>query len=508
MAMGRSRLCTLLIGAGATLALGTGGSVASAASGQPAAPATAVATAATVAGAHGSALGGAWGTALEVPGIAALNQGGDAQTVSVSCVSAGNCGVGGYYVDSSGNYQAFVVNQTHGTWGTAEEVPGTASLNQGGDAGVGQVSCASAGNCSAGGHYVDSSGSYQAFVVSETHGAWGTAEEVPGTAALNQGGSAGVHSVSCASAGNCSAGGYYTDSSGGLQAFVVSETGGTWRKAEEVPGTSTLNQSGDATLASVSCVSVGNCSAGGYYTDSSGNGQVFVVNETGGSWGTAEEVPGTAGHDQGGFLDAQVESVSCASAGNCSAVGTYAGNGTGDAMAFVVNETHGTWGTAEEVPGTAALAQDGLAQGFSVSCRAPGDCSAGGSYADGSGHGQAFVVSETGGTWRKAEEVPGTAALNQDGLAATDSVSCASAGNCSAAGSYKDGSGKFQAFVVSETDGTWRSAQVVPGTAALNRGGDAVVNSVSCASPCDCTAGGYYTDGSGHSQAFVVSRPA
>jgi hypothetical protein len=39
-------------------------------------------------------------------------------------------------------------------------------------------------------------------------GTWGTAQEVPGTAALNIGGAAQVNSVSCGSAGNCSAGGF------------------------------------------------------------------------------------------------------------------------------------------------------------------------------------------------------------------------------------------------------------------------------------------------------------
>ena len=61
-------------------------------------------------------------------------------------------------------------------------------------------------------------------MVSQVNGTWQTAIEVPGTAALNQGGSADVSSVSCASAGNCSAGGDYQDSSGHFQAFVVSET--------------------------------------------------------------------------------------------------------------------------------------------------------------------------------------------------------------------------------------------------------------------------------------------
>jgi hypothetical protein len=56
------------------------------------------------------------------------------------------------------------------------------------------------------------------------------------------------------------------------------------------------------------------------------------------------------------------------------------------------------------------------------------------------------------------------------------------------------------------TASRWGSAQEVPGTAALNTGGNAEINSVSCASAGNCTAGGSYTDGSGHRQVFVASR--
>jgi hypothetical protein len=63
----------------------------------------------------------------------------------------------------------------------------------------------------------------------------------------------------------------------------------------------------------------------------------------------------------------------------------------------------------------------------------------------------AFVVSEVNGTWHDATQLPGTAALNAGGIAAVDSVSCASAGNCSAGGGYLDANGNQQAFVVSET---------------------------------------------------------
>jgi hypothetical protein len=46
--------------------------------------------------------------------------------------------------------------------------------------------------------------------------------------------------------------------------------------------------------------------------------------------------------------------------------------------------------------------------------------------------------------------------------------------------------------------GTWHTAQKVPGAATLNKGGEAQVQSVSCASAGNCSAGGYYTNGSGH----------
>jgi hypothetical protein len=117
-----------------------------------------------------------------------------------------------------------VASETNGTWHAAIEVPGTGGLNQGGGAEVASVSCASAGNCAAAGGYIDGSGHRQAFVAGETSGTWHAAIEVPGTGTLNIGGSAGVASVSCAPAGNCAAGGSYTDRSGHLQAFVASQT--------------------------------------------------------------------------------------------------------------------------------------------------------------------------------------------------------------------------------------------------------------------------------------------
>ena len=164
----------------------------------------------------------AWRPAIEVPDLASLNKGGIGRVNSVSCASAGNCAAGGsYHIDSSRSQQAFVVGETSGTWGTAIGVSGSGAL--GANPGVTSVSCASAGNCAASGSYLDGHSHGQAFVVSQANDTWGTAIEVPGTGALTAGGAAFARSVSCRSAGNCAVGGSYRDGSGHFQAFVDSQ---------------------------------------------------------------------------------------------------------------------------------------------------------------------------------------------------------------------------------------------------------------------------------------------
>ena len=124
-----------------------------------------------------------------------------------------------------------MATEVSGHWQRAIEVPRTAALNAGGNAQANSVSCGSRGNCSAGGFYTDHRNRRQAFVVREISGHWLKAIEVPGTAVLNTGGNAQVTWVSCASAGNCAAGGSYQNGSG-PQAFVVSQVNGHWRKAK------------------------------------------------------------------------------------------------------------------------------------------------------------------------------------------------------------------------------------------------------------------------------------
>ena len=410
-------------------------------------PADAIAGTRAAAPARAVASGGAWKQAEQVPGLAALNVGGAARVKSVSCARPGNCGAGGSYADGSGHDQGFVVNEKAGVWGQAEEVPGLTALNTTGRAEVTSVSCARPGDCSAVGQYRDSEFALQGFVVSETNGVWGQAEAIPGLVALNTDAQAEVTSVSCGAPGDCSAGGNYQTPFSRQHGFVVSEKGGVWGQAEEVPGLAALNQRLLAGVRSVSCAGAGECAAGGFYEGKAGRVQGFVVSERNGVWGQAKPVPGLAALNTGGL--AEVTPVSCARPGDCSAGGDYAQAGPNE-QGFVVGETNGRWGRAEQVPGLAALRTGSEAKVFSLSCAAPGDCSAGGFYETASPQVQGFVVSETNGHWGRAEKVPGLAALNTRGDATISSVSCTAPGECSAGGSYRDGSG-LHGFVVGQT---------------------------------------------------------
>jgi hypothetical protein len=402
---------------------------------------------------------GVWSRAINVPGLKALNVGNShvgksASVDSLSCAAPGDCSAGGQYTAKDGTVQAFVVTERKGQWGRAIEVPGSAGLDVAGGGDIGAMSCARPGDCTAGGEYGVSGfseGATQALVVTERNGRWGRAIEVPGSGRLNYLGQGDLESVSCAAPGDCSAGGYYVDGNDNYQAFVVTQRHGRWRKAIEVPGTARLNVGGSAEIDSVSCTGVGDCSAGGDYT-SALNQQAFVVTESRGRWGKAIEVPATAHLNSGGY--AEVESVSCTRVGDCSAGGYYAGSGVGSIQqAFVVTEHRGRWGKAIEVPGTAALNVGADAEIDTVSCAAPGNCSAGGDYASSANDEQAFVVTESAGRWGSAIEVPGSAALNVGGTAEIDSVWCAAPGHCTAGGSYSYGKAGLdtEGFVVTES---------------------------------------------------------
>jgi hypothetical protein len=366
---------------------------------------------------------GVWGRAFEVPGLASMRGHGGAVFFAISCGAVGNCSVVGQ--DGS---RAFVVDEVRGTWGDAQAVGPLPRKGQ--SVYLTAVSCSSAGNCGAAGD--DSFDHGQGFALSERKGTWRHSVTLHGFDRLH-GVSVSVNAISCAASGDCGIAGSYavstTNDAG--QAFVADETDGTWANVIEDPGTARLNYDGNADTFSISCPSAGNCSAGGMYTDDYSHSQAFVENEVDGKWETAIEVPGTGRLDTGGF--GAVYALSCASSGNCGAEGEF-GAKIG-LFTFVADEVDGTWQYAIEVPGLTALKAVSGAGVGGISCVSVGNCTVGNNYTNNQGLAQAFVASEARGVWGDAIQVPGLNALASDssGLAV---ISCATADSCSVGGLF------------------------------------------------------------------------
>ena len=107
----------------------------------------------------------------------------------------------------------------------------------------------------------------------------------------------------------------------------------------------------------------------------------------------------------------------------------------------------------------------------------------------------------------QADSVPGLAALEGRLGGDVSSVSCAAPGNCVAGGSYYDDRGNSQGFVAVQKNGVWGRVIEMPGPGTLNTGMEAEVSSVSCAPAGTCAAGGRYLDRHGHGRTtWRVSR--
>ena len=170
--------------------------------------------------------------------------------------------------------------------------------------------------------------------------------------------------------------------------------------------------------------------------------------------------------------------MSCSAAQYCAAVGGYE-TSTGKEEGLIETLTDGVWTTTET---------DG---GFgSVSCTAPGSCVAVGAISS-------FVpviATLSSGSWTSLK-APLPADADKDNLAGLNSVSCASAAACVAAGYYElpvnngvEGD-VVEGFTESLKQGKW-IADAVP--AVKDHGGveNAYLDTVSCGDATNCVAAG------------------
>ncbi|HET7013705.1 MAG TPA: hypothetical protein VFI65_07340 [Streptosporangiaceae bacterium] len=155
-------------------------------------------------------------------------------------------------------------------------------------------------------------------------------------------------------------------------------------------------------------------------------------------------------------------------------------------------------------PNIQSTAEDSI---LAVSCSQAGSCTAGGVY-DGSVS-QAFVVTESNGHWRTPRSLVMPPEGNFEPPGQVDGIACTTPGNCVAVGLYFVGqpiTGSLP-FVAGQSHGTWGEAHTIKlPKGALEQNAFSGLNSVSCPAPGSCFAVGVYEDNLGHEQAMRVTE--
>jgi hypothetical protein len=466
----------------------------------------------------------AWGggTAAVLPANAATGKQQGVSLNSISCASAGDCSGVGSYVDSSGHTQGLLMTETSGVWARGVEASLPADAAADSKVYLGLISCASAGNCSAAGGYVDSSDNGQVLLITETGGVWGAGVEgvLPSNARV---GSGGPGAISCASAGNCSAVGGYTDHSKNMEPLVLSEKAGSWAAGVEakLPANAATRKQ-TAVLNSVSCAAPAACTAVGGYFDKAGDSEALLLRETAGHWkvGREAKLPANAAATRKYAGETVLPlAVSCSSAGSCSAVGSYCavancnyfgkGSGKTGEQGLLLTESKGRWARGVEAKLPANAVNAGPLQYLnSISCASNGNCSAVGSYFGTSNKTHVVLLTEKRGHWARGVKaaVPANAAADQAELG-VNSVSCSSAGNCTAAGTYSGvGQDNTQPLLLSEKAGKWKTGVEVGLPADASSPYQYSWVTLSCASAQNCSGVGFYTDNSNGQQGLVLSN--
>jgi len=390
--------------------------------------------------------------AVTLPATARSGSSETASLNGVSCSSSGTCVAVGEYEDTSGVMDALVVPISGGVPGTGLEVM---LPDASGESYLRGVSCPSTGACVAVGTYgIDSNNYQEGVVVPIDAGVPGAATEV----SLPSGADTGtpfvwVNSVSCWSAGSCvAAGQYQTDTSNGaVYPLTVAISGGQPAAgvAVTLPGDAYKSTSAQqSVLGSVSCQPSGSCVAAGSYVDTSGGSQPLVVPIRSDMPAAPTEVSLPA-NAAGGSDDADLNDVSCAPSGSCSAVGYYVDtDDSGEPLVVPVSGGVAATGLEGTLPSNALQSSTGNQDAAlnAVTCPVSGSCLAVGDYYDAPDYEQGLIVPVSGGAPEAGNEAALPTSETANPYASLATVACAASASCVAIGQYDDATAQTEAF--------------------------------------------------------------
>jgi hypothetical protein len=338
---------------------------------------------------------------------------------------------------------------------------GFAVPSPGVSSGLQAVACTSASNCWAVGSYQTKTAQLNEALRWDGGGWITVATPDHGTGRDDH---SSLSAVACTSASNCWAVGSY-DTGAGQRNQALHWNGGGWtRIATPDPG---LAGSGTRALNGVSCVSRNDCWAVGTHISDRGISRNAVLRWNGAAW-SAVSAPNPGANVAGDSRE--LSGVTCASAGDCWAVGGYLSTTGADR-----NETlhwNGTRWLRVAARGNGAL--------MSVACTSAASC-----WAVQGQTSRKSAIRWNGTSW-SAAATPGDAELS--GVACAGAASCMAVGNRTSSGALLNS--------VLRWDGTGWSAVTVPDPGGSGAGAQNRLAAVACTSAANCWAVGSYWDSS------------
>ena len=323
----------------------------------------------------------------------------------ISCPAANACEAVGFYADPSGNL-ATLAESWDGTQWATQASPNPTSPSSATTA----VSCPAATTCMAVGNYYNGSAS-QVFSESWNGTSW-SIQSTPGPSGAVD---AHLTSISCPSATDCTAAGYYSTTGSNELPLAELWNGSAWSiQSMPIPSGSLT-----AVLEAVSCSSSGACVAVGYYSASSSGG-TLAESWDGGAWSI---LPTAKPNGFSGSFTA----VSCLSATSCESVGGF-NPGTGYPTPFAASWNGSTW-TIQSMPTPGGSLLSGAT---ALSCTSSSNCTAVGYY-EASSSFEYFTLAESwnGASWSVAAtpNPPGPAGSRLFGVACPTSCMAVGRGN-------------------------------------------------------------------------------
>jgi hypothetical protein len=290
-----------------------------------------------------------------------------------------------------------------------------------------------------------------------------------------------LQGVSCPSASDCWAVGYYDAAVGShSQTLVERWDGNSWT----IVNSANTSSAESNFLLGVTCTSATDCWAVGHHD--SGDVAIFdtlIEHYDGVSWSVVNSPNSTEGQDN------ELQSVTCTSASDCWAVGYYSIGNPALPTGVVVYQTlvehwDGTSWTIVTSPNSSPVENNNL---HGVSCPSTVDCWAVG-YSSSRVNGTLALSEHYDGTSWSIVTSPSPSANNYNVLLG---VSCVSATDCWATGYYA-GSTVEQSLMEHYDGASWSVVN------SDNTGASNFPFGVTCASATDCWAAGFYNDSNGY----------